>query len=158
MLVNKAQLSEIVGKSQQTLTTWQKNGLPIAVDGNKGTANQYDTEQVIDWMVQRGIDRAIGDRSDDDGEYHDPDKELAKLRKHQARKAKVDADLAEGIVLDAEEVQLAMGKMDAEVRTAMLALPSRMAPKVISMTSVRDIRMALKDDVQIALGALNVKQ
>lgn len=153
-VVNKRELAELVGKSERTITKWQKNGMPVFIDGTRGNENQYSTEDVIDWMIKREVERVVGDGFSEDGEYHDPEKELANLRKHQARKAKVEADLAEGLVLDAEEVQLAMGKLDTEVRTAMLALPSRMAPTLIGLKTVREIRVALKSDVLTALDGI----
>lgn len=58
MLVNKRQLSEIVGVSERSLTEWQKEGLPVAgYADNRGQANEYDTAAVIRWMVEREIAR-----------------------------------------------------------------------------------------------------
>lgn len=58
MLVNKRQLSEILGISERSLTEWQKEGLPVAdYAENRGQANQYDTAAVIRWMVEREIAR-----------------------------------------------------------------------------------------------------
>ena len=54
MLVNKRQLSEILGVSERSLTDWQKEGLPVAsYADNRGQANEYESSEVIRWMVQR---------------------------------------------------------------------------------------------------------
>lgn len=45
----------IIGKSDVTIWEWQKEGLPIERRGENGTANEYDTERVIEWMVQRAV-------------------------------------------------------------------------------------------------------
>ena len=58
MLVNKRQLSEILGVSERSLTDWQKEGLPVAsYADNRGQANEYESSEVIRWMVQREIER-----------------------------------------------------------------------------------------------------
>ena len=58
MLVNKRQLSEILGISERSLTDWQKEGMPVAgYAENRGQANEYDTRAVIGWLVQREIER-----------------------------------------------------------------------------------------------------
>ncbi len=58
MLVNKRQLSEILGVSERSLTEWQKEGLPVAsYADNRGQANEYESSAVIKWMIQREIER-----------------------------------------------------------------------------------------------------
>lgn len=56
--VNKAQLEEIVGLSHQTLTDYQAEGMPILARGARGEENQYDTAEVIAWLVKRALARA----------------------------------------------------------------------------------------------------
>ncbi len=54
-IVNKKELSEILGISERTLTEHQKAGLPILVDGVRGSENQYNTADVITWLIERAI-------------------------------------------------------------------------------------------------------
>ncbi len=57
--VNKRGLSEILGVSERTLTEWQKEGMPIMASAElRGQENQYDTEAVVKWYVQRELARA----------------------------------------------------------------------------------------------------
>ena len=51
-VVNKKELSEIIGVSERTLTDWQDKGMPIKVDAGRGKSNEYDTQDVIEWRVQ----------------------------------------------------------------------------------------------------------
>lgn len=150
-IVNKRELTEILECDRSTVTTWQKKGLPIAADGTKGVENKYNTREVINWMIQREVNRVIGDGPIPEGGYLDSDQELARLRHHQANKVALEEQLLSGKLLDAEEVQLAMGKVDAEIRSAMLGLPSRMAPLLVKMRATREIRAALTDDVRSLL-------
>jgi hypothetical protein len=67
-IVNKGQLAEIIGKAENTLTTWQYEGLPIRSKGGRGSTNQYDTAEVIEWMIQRAL---AGERSESGRERRD---------------------------------------------------------------------------------------
>ena len=58
MLVNKRELSEILGITERSLTEWQKDGLPVASFADlRGQANEYDTKAVIGWLIQRELQR-----------------------------------------------------------------------------------------------------
>ena len=58
MLVNKKQLASILGKSERTLTEWQKHpNFPINRDAERGASNQYETEDVIDWITRTELER-----------------------------------------------------------------------------------------------------
>lgn len=51
--VSKAELAEIVGRDERTLSRWQNEGMPVRHIGlGRGNENQYDTEEVIGWLVQ----------------------------------------------------------------------------------------------------------
>ncbi len=67
--VSKAQLSEIVGRDERTLSRWQNEGMPVEAIGiGRGNENQYDTETVIAWLVQvaslNGRKESVRDRLD----------------------------------------------------------------------------------------------
>ncbi|WP_116894007.1 terminase small subunit [Pseudomonas syringae] len=52
--VSKADLSEIVGRDERTLTRWQHDGMPVVEFGlGRGNENQYDTEAVVQWLMQQ---------------------------------------------------------------------------------------------------------
>lgn len=56
LLVNKKELAEILGVTERTLTEWQKNqSFPIEIVGQRGQPNQYNTEKVIRFMIERSM-------------------------------------------------------------------------------------------------------
>jgi hypothetical protein len=76
-LVSKAELAEIVGRDERTLSRWQNEGMPVREIGlGRGNENQYDTEEVIAWLlsiatlngkkesVRDRLDRIKGDREE----------------------------------------------------------------------------------------------
>lgn len=60
-LVNKAELSSILGVSERSLTDWQEEDPPLPIRERaerRGQSNKYDTADVIDWLVQRNLRQA----------------------------------------------------------------------------------------------------
>lgn len=52
--VSKADLSDIVGRDERTLTRWQNDGMPVLEFGlGRGNENQYDTQAVIEWLMHQ---------------------------------------------------------------------------------------------------------
>ncbi len=154
-IVNKRELTELLECDRSTITTWQKKGLPMLVDGNNGVENKYNTRAVIDWMIKKEVTRAIGDGPSLDGGYLDSDQELARLRCAQANKVEIEVALLEGRTLDANDVQLAFGKLDSEVKASFLSMASRLAPVLIKIRSVKEMTQAIKADVLQTLGKLS---
>lgn len=70
--VNKAELEQILGLSHTTLTEYQEQGLPIEKRGSRGEEHEYDTAEVIKWLVQRELVRA--------GKGEKPSEREARLR------------------------------------------------------------------------------
>ncbi|KDO00826.1 terminase small subunit [Pseudomonas sp. B21-012] len=75
--VSKAELGEIVGRDERTLSRWQKDGMPVIEFGvGRGNENQYDTQAVIEWLMRQAalngkkestrdrLDRLRGDREE----------------------------------------------------------------------------------------------
>jgi phage terminase Nu1 subunit (DNA packaging protein) len=58
MLVNQRQLSDILGVSTVTLTEWQRAGMPMTEREKNGLENEYETERVVAWMIQRELAKA----------------------------------------------------------------------------------------------------
>jgi hypothetical protein len=58
MRLNKAELAGKLRVSQRSLTTWQKEGLPVLEHGRRGQHNVYDLAAVVAWIKKtgRGLD------------------------------------------------------------------------------------------------------
>jgi DNA-binding transcriptional MerR regulator len=53
--VNQTELAEIVGTSDVTLWTWQKEGMPVEERNTRGQSHTYDTAAVVQWMIDRAV-------------------------------------------------------------------------------------------------------
>lgn len=151
MLVNKTQLAEILGKSVQTLTTWQKNGMPIFADGSNGQANQYDTAAVIDWLVSREISKLS---IDSEGRVHDYEMERARLTHHQANKTALEEAVLQGSLIPADKVERVQGDMVSAFRAKMLSLPTKAAHSLVALETLSEAQDAIKPFIYEALKEL----
>lgn len=57
-IVNKAELARLHDVSEETLSRWQGEGMPVLEHGDRGRANQYDTGATIRWRIDRAKARA----------------------------------------------------------------------------------------------------
>ena len=153
--VNKAELSEIIGVSQRTLTTWQKNGMPIAMDGIRGTENLYDTAEIIDWMIQREIQRRITDHGGDEDDWYDFEKERARLTYHQANIAALDEQVKETELISAETVCRAWCDLTTAFSAKVRSIPTKAAHNFIRLTDINQIQDCLKVYLNEALTELS---
>ncbi|MBT11346.1 MAG: DNA packaging protein [Oceanospirillaceae bacterium] len=57
--VNKRELAEIFGISERSFTAYQKDpSFPVAFSGARGQANEYDTQDVHEWLLERAVSGA----------------------------------------------------------------------------------------------------
>ena len=121
MICNKKQLAEIVGKSERTLTEWQDGGMPIRSVGGRGLDNQYESAEVIEWLVQRALSGATRESS-----RERLDRVTADLRE-------VDLARAIGSLVPAAEVQPMWERMIIAARTELVSLLAQLHAQVAAM-------------------------
>lgn len=144
MLVNQGQLSEIVGVSTVTLTEWQKENPPLPMRAREinGLANEYDTVDVIKWMLLREMARA---------RVETPQDRLARIK---ADREELGLKRDQGTLIDATELQPLMDLYFADVSNTLDGMPERFAPLMeqvgttdgrfqLLRTMVTDIRKVL---------------
>lgn len=151
-LVNKQELAKIVGRSEPTLTTWQKRGMPIKLEARRGASNQYDTADVIAWMIRQEIEKlTVGE----DGTVHDYEAERARLTHHQANKTELEAKVLRGELIPADTVERVQGSMVGAFRSKLLSMPTKTAGKVQHMADIADIEDAIRAEIYEALSELS---
>lgn len=118
MNVNQGQLSEIVGVSTVTLTEWQKETppLPMKARDKNGLANDYDTVDVIRWMVLREMKRA---------DIESPQDRLARIK---ADREELGLKRDQGILIDAAELAPLMDRYVSDVSNTLAGLPESYSP------------------------------
>lgn len=138
-LLNGAELVEALadgGHGQwepETLRKWISHAThpcPVARRGKAGREHLYRLDDVIDWLA---------DRTTRDTMAADPRVELDRQR---ARRARLEADRLEGLLIPTDEIEPAMGRVVDVTRTALLAL-----------THTLTDRLALDDDQRLVVQA-----
>lgn len=151
-LCNKAELAQILGKSERTLTTWQKQGMPIHMDGTRGQENLYDTGDVIDWLVMREIEKLVV--TGEDGTSINYEAERARLTKAQANHEELKVEVLKGELIKSDVVERVQGGMVSAFRARALSIPTKAAPQLVGMGE-QEIESALTDFVHEALEELS---
>ena len=121
-----------------TLTTWQKNGLPILNASGRGKASAYNTKQAINWRIQYEVQKIAPTGTK--GVLLDRNAEDARLKKHQADKAEIEAQIAQRKVILVEDVKDILNQVAVIYGTQVDAIGGRLANDLAAITDPSEIR------------------
>lgn len=150
--VNQSELVQILDVSERTLYRWQNEGMPVKMRGANGLSNQYDSRAVIDWMIQREINRRV--INGEDGQCFDLDAERARLTYHQANIASLDEQVKEGRLIPTEIVKTAWADLVMAFRSKILSIPTKAAHHFLNLCELTQIQACLKYHLYEALNEL----
>lgn len=127
--VGKVELAAILGKTTQTLSAWQAEGMPFVKGEGKGAHNEYNTALVIEWLIRRETKDGL-----------DLDAERAKLAKEQAESAKRKNALAAGEVLDKNVAKVVVQRAAYAIRQKIVSSSMNHADKQAVLTDIKSLR------------------
>ncbi len=133
MKVNKNQLSEVLGKSERTLTEWQKEGMPIEEIGDRGESNVYDTEKCIAWWFARETKSASS-----------LENERAELTRLQQAEKRMNMAKAMGELVPAADIETTWTRFVIAARASALQL-RWLLPEEITAAESLDAKRAIVD-------------
>lgn len=138
-IVNQTELAELIGVTDVTLWQWQKEGLPIKVRSLRGLPNQYDTAEVVAWMVDRATRKISG------GETQEQ-----RLKRVQADKIEMEMRQMSRDLVPAAEIEARWATIVMAARKRLLSLPGQLA-ELLEMAegpaAKRDVLVAEIDKV-----------
>ena len=140
--VNKAELAAILGISERSLTDWQKEGMPIVHVGERGESNQYDTEQVIAWWIERELKKVREESPRDE------------LYRSQKRLADLQIAEQERTLVPIAEVEPAYERLVLAARQRLLQMPSRLAHELEAVAGAENKRALLEEAIDQVLTEL----
>ena len=146
MIVNKRQLSDILGVTEETLTQWAKQGMPVVLKRRGSAGNQYESTAVLSWLdAKRQSDSPPTD-----------------YETERTRKVKLEADILalqksqlEGRLIPSEKVEEAWTATMAVFRARMMAMPSILAPALVGLETFIDAETLVRDAIYSALHELS---
>jgi len=124
-LATRREVAETLGVHMDSISKWERQGLPIVTRGGRGRPTMYDLEAVRAWLAAR--DEAA--RKVVEGEL-DPVQEKAARDHWQAELAKQTLAIREKNLLPADEVDRAWRAEVAATRAKLLALPTTFSDRI----------------------------
>jgi phage terminase Nu1 subunit (DNA packaging protein) len=135
MRVTRDGLADVVGVTGKTITRWLDEGLPRRVSGAPGHPDEYDTGEVIRWMIARETGA-----KDEDGNVINFDAERARLTKEQADKTAMQNEVMRGNLLDGRAVAEHWGTVIVNAKTRLLSIPTKAAPMLLGAKTMPQAR------------------
>ena len=120
----RRELAATLGVHMQTVTKWEREGLPIAKRGARGRASEYDVASVRAWLSARE------EAARKAGGPLDPIQEKAARDHWQAELAQQTHAIRQRELLPAADVERAWSAEIAGVRAKLLALPTTYADRI----------------------------
>ena len=114
-VIGQEQIALVFGVAAKTIVEWQESGFPIAQQGQRGIASEYDSANCIAWFVKREMDRAGNESARD---------RLARL---QGDEAQLRLDEKRGALIDVAKIEPAWTALIAAARGHLRTEPDRLA-------------------------------
>lgn len=148
-IVNRADLATLHGISLPTIDAWVRKGCPFVQRGSKGKEWQFDTAAVIEWLLLKTVEDAVGDVSK--VSYDE-----ARRRKVAAEAAMAEYELAERKkeLVAVEDFIDQVSKEYSNCRTGLLRIPNKIAPQLAQISNEAEIRQVIAEAINEALSEL----
>lgn len=140
-LLTRRELADRFHVHMQTVTKWEREGMPIAERGRKGRASRYREEDVRDWLSAR-------EQAAKTSGHVDVAQERARKERAQAVLAEQLAATRARLLLSADEVARVWSGEVAAVRSIILASYTSQADKIhriATLEGVGGVEAALKE-------------
>lgn len=144
LLVSTKELSETMGLSPRRIQQLAKDNIMVRVAHGK-----YDLPASIQTYIEM-----IKEESQSDGEI-DYKTERALLTRAQRKRAEMELKIIEGKLHRSEDVESVMNDMLTSFRAQMLVIPGKIAPSILGVTELEDIKKEIKDTIYEALQELS---
>lgn len=128
-IVNKHELAAILGKTPKTLTIWQAEGMPFAKSEANGAANEYNTAEVIGWLVRR--ETRTGP---------DPNTEKAALLREQAEAARRKNAREKGALIPLDHAKLVAQRAAYAIRQKIVTSGLSHADKQALLVDIQSLK------------------
>lgn len=145
--VTREELLNHLNINPDTLTEYQKEGLPIHKKGAGRSKAQYILEDVTDWLDANG--KKYGQTKESLQE--------AKTRREIALATMAELELKEleGELVRLSDVTDEFEKQLINVKQKLLVLPSKVAGAVLGMTDINQIKEVIEREIYTALEELS---
>lgn len=145
MEVTQKELARILGISDRRIRQLGEEGFFTRSDDTK----KYNLTRCVQEYIRYKVEAETGDTKS-----VDYDKERAKHEKTKGEIAKLRLRKLRGELHEAADVEAAVGGMLVDFRSRVLALPSKLAPRLLGMIDPNEVMEVLKTELRGTLEAL----
>lgn len=142
-LISRKELADSFGVDERTISRWKGEGMPPPADGS-----EYDIEPIIKWWGEREIARRL---TSSDGAKLDLNAERARHSKEQADKLEMENNLRRTLMADVRHVAQRWAAVGVNIKTRMLAIPTKAAPLVLRCKTIAEVYEVLTKLIHEAL-------
>ena len=143
-IANRGEMAGILGISPTTLDRYVQAGCPFLERGSGRREYKFNSAEVIRWVLAREASPGRGQTDDSRRRYTLAAAELKEFQLAEKR----------GSMISVEDVAPIVADELANVRSRLLAIPDRVAPKLVGVVDQAVIEAALRDEVIAALSEL----
>ncbi len=136
-------IAAVFGVAPKTIVEWQEQGFPIAFQGQRGIASEYESEACIEWLVKREVGKVQGAES--------PKDRLDRLRGDEAAMRIAEKN---GQLVPVETIEPAWTEMVLSARNFLRAAHDRLAHLLEATPGVDAKRDLLAETFDEFLGKL----
>jgi phage terminase Nu1 subunit (DNA packaging protein) len=137
------QIADGFSVTSKTVRAWIREGLPTLEDGSKGKGNGavIRLRDAVRWYMETRL--------------ADPAKQRARKDAAQADAYEMANEKTRGTLLDADEVAQAWSEMIANARAKLLAMPTKLSPRLVNIAEPGAISELIRIEVYAALTELS---
>lgn len=148
--VSASELAQILGVSLSTITAWVRRGCPFLERGAVGKQWQFDSADVVKWLREQDVERALGKNAS-------VTMEEARTRDKLATAQLKEIELARqrGQVVNVDDVKEIVCEDYAVVRSRILAIPGRLAQTCAIEADAEAVQRLIMAEVRDALSELS---
>ncbi|WP_407156323.1 terminase small subunit [Bradyrhizobium sp. STM 3557] len=158
-IVNRQELSDILGYSLPTISSWTEEGMPVKSQGSRGRQFEYDTADVVKWLLARARGEAKAKTAatlNEGGDDITIDK--ARLRNEIAKAKLSELELATkmDLVRPIDMVLKVLSNEIANARARLLGIPSKIRPAIqLELGTPEGTKTLVNEVERLILEALN---
>lgn len=149
--MNRSQIAQVFGVSVVTIDAWVRKDCPFEKKGRNGAQYEFSLPAVITWRVEQLVSQAMGMfRSGDD--IKTAEKRLAFA---QAEIKELELAEKQGVLINTEAAAKLVERGIMETRSQLLALPTKLAPRLPACKTAPQFKAVLDKAVRDALHGLS---
>ena len=154
--IKGSDLAEVLGLTVQRIGQLAKDEVIVArsqMDDEGHMSRQYDLASSVQGYIKYMMTASSKDPKAEKREQEKAEAEI-KYKKAKARKAELEVGELEGKMHRSEDVELVVGDLISMMRGQLMALPGRLASRVVKLESVAKVIQVIQSEVYDTMNRL----